>query len=386
MNKHSLYFSFPVRLRLCALLCAVLCLAVAAQAQNEKPLTSQELVKLVYQLPQHPERRDEVVEEIRRRGIGFELTEGMRSVVASKSGNDALIRHTLEEAERRRANPVAVVRPNEPEARDVLERTRKATLAAAAAMPDFVVRQLIARYQARGTTHSWEPLDHLTVAVSYRESTGGEQYKLLAVNGVPEANAAQERYTYKQAGGATTTGEFASLLVKIFSEKTGTEFAFADTDTLRGRRAFVYEFKIKREAADEGITYNDERTVTTGLSGRAWVDVEEARVLRLELTYTEIEPDFPVKSLEKRVDYDWVTIAERKYLLPVSAESVFTTSALVTYYDPRREGRVTDMQTFQNRNEIRFRNYQRFGAKVEIIEEGDFEEETPKEPPKKKPE
>ena len=55
---------------------------------------------LVYQLPSHPEKRDEVIDEIRKRGIGFPLTDGMRSVVASKSGNDSLLRRTLEEAER----------------------------------------------------------------------------------------------------------------------------------------------------------------------------------------------------------------------------------------------------------------------------------------------
>ncbi|MCA1629986.1 MAG: hypothetical protein LC785_10415, partial [Acidobacteria bacterium] len=75
-----------------ALLVALFSLPVAAQAQNEKPLESQELVKLVYQLPQHPEKKAAVIEEIRRRGIAFELTSGMRSVVASKSGNDALLR------------------------------------------------------------------------------------------------------------------------------------------------------------------------------------------------------------------------------------------------------------------------------------------------------
>src|SRR4051812_23997992 len=75
---------------------------VSAQPASSAPMTSQELVRMVQQLPQHPEKRDEIVEEIRRRGIGFELTSGLRSVVASKSGNDALLRRTLEEAARRR--------------------------------------------------------------------------------------------------------------------------------------------------------------------------------------------------------------------------------------------------------------------------------------------
>ena len=37
-------------------------------------------------------KSDEIVEEIRKRGIGFPLTEGMRSLVATKSGSDALLR------------------------------------------------------------------------------------------------------------------------------------------------------------------------------------------------------------------------------------------------------------------------------------------------------
>jgi hypothetical protein len=47
---------------------------------------------------------------------------------------------------------------------------------------------------------------------------------------------------------------------------------------------------------------------------------------------------------------------------------------------------VTEPLTFQNRNEIRFRNYQKFGTEVKIIEDvGDFEDEPAPEPEKKKP-
>jgi len=92
-----------------------------AQAQTQpKPLSNRELVALVYELPKHPERRDEVVEEIRKRGIGFPLTDGMRSLVATKSGSDPLLRRTLEEAERRRVNPTASARPPDAEARSFL--------------------------------------------------------------------------------------------------------------------------------------------------------------------------------------------------------------------------------------------------------------------------
>src|SRR5438067_11041502 len=71
-----------------ASLLIVSCFHITRAQTSNAPLTSQELVRLVYQLPSHPEKRDEVVEEIRKRGLGFPLTDGLRSVVASKSGND----------------------------------------------------------------------------------------------------------------------------------------------------------------------------------------------------------------------------------------------------------------------------------------------------------
>src|SRR5690242_21839638 len=75
--------------------------SVAVFAQDTKPLTSQEVVSRLYQLQRNPDTRDELIEEIRKRGLGFQLTEGMRSLIATKSGNDALLRRTFRSEERR---------------------------------------------------------------------------------------------------------------------------------------------------------------------------------------------------------------------------------------------------------------------------------------------
>ncbi|HEX6717640.1 MAG TPA: hypothetical protein VF088_11030, partial [Pyrinomonadaceae bacterium] len=162
----------------------VLCTCIPLAAQTPKPLTSQEVVSLLYQLQRNPDTRDDIVQQIRTRGIGFPLTDGMRSLVATKSGNDALLRRTLEEAERRRVNPTASALPSETEGSELLERTRNVTLAAANAMPDFLVKQIIKRSVAYGNTTNWIPQDNLTIAVGYR-ANAGEEYKVLTVNGMP---------------------------------------------------------------------------------------------------------------------------------------------------------------------------------------------------------
>jgi hypothetical protein len=359
-------FTFAI---LMSFLCAGLS-TVRAQSGGQ-PLSSQEFVRLIYQLPKQPGKRDEVVNEIRQRGIGFPLTEGMRSLVATKSGNDVLLRRTLEEAERRRVNPAASALPAETEGRELLANTRAATLAASEAMPDFIVRQLIIRSQAQGKFINWQTVDHLSIAVSYRASAG-EEYKLLSVNGQPPTTDEREGGSYEQAGGTSSTGEYVSMLAALFKEETQATFRVVDTDTLRARRAVVYEFNVRKENSKLTLKAGKDRAVITGYRGRVWLDRETYRVLRFEFISTEIPIDFPITAASSMIDYDWVTINEQRYLLPLAAEIKLTVGS--------------GERSIHSRNEIRFRGYQKFGAEVKIIEDvGPDDEPVPEPKPESKP-
>jgi hypothetical protein len=347
----------------------VFCLTTAAQS-SLTPLTSKELVTLVYQLPKHPERRDEIAEEIRKRGIAFPLTDGMRSLVASKSGNDALLRRTLEEAERRRVNPTATALPPETEANELLERTRTATLGAAVAMPDFIVKQLIRRSRAYGTTTNWIPQDNLTIAVGYR-ADAGEEYKVLAVNGIPLGEAAKRTRDYSKdvAPGVSSRGvEYISAVADVFKPESEATFKLVEADLIQGRRTLVYEYEVKQPLSQLTLRTGESSVAYVGSRGRVWIDREINRVLRFEQIATEIPSGFPITAASSVIDYDWVTIGERKYLLPTHSEIVLTTV-------------VKDM-TIQSRNEIRFRGYQKFGAELKVIDEIDEKDFPPDKPEK----
>ena len=363
--------------RLVALtLCAVVVVCASArvgfaQQQQQTPLTNEEFLALVRQLPKQPGLKAQLVSEIRRRGIGFTLTSGLRSFVATKSGNDEELRRALEEAERRFLNPsTAPTLPTEAESADVLQKTRAATLDAMAQMPDFVVKQLITRAYAAGTTQNWRVSDRLVVGVSYRVREG-EQYRLLAVNGVANAAQGNEKGDYKEAGGANSTGEFVSALKGLFEEESRTEFKPLDTDTLGGRHAIVYSYDIKRANSKRVLIYGkDERAVVTAHRGKVWIDREKFRVLRVESVAYDIPADFPITASSETFDYDWVTIpGQGEYLLPSRVVLVMTAAG---------GGRVE-----QSRNEIRFRNYQKFGTELKIIDEDIVDEDAPPEKPKK---
>lgn len=338
------------------------------ELQHGPPLTNQEFVQLLYQLPKHPEQRDKLVDEIRKRGIAFPLTPGLRSLVATKSGNDASIIHTLEEADRRRLNPAAATLPRSAEGLELLERTRQATLGAASKMPDYLVKQQIARSHAYGQSKNWAVYDRLSIAVSYRQSAG-EDYKLLSVNGMP---ATEDQSYGMKLGGTISTGEYVTALSDLFRPESHAEFNMVDTDTLRGRRTIVYEYEVKKEFSRQTLGWGEggsiKQQTISGYRGRIWVDRENNRVLRLEDISTEIDPGFPITAASKLIDYEWVTINEQEHLLPARA---------VVELTARDRG-----QTEQTRNEILFRGYRKFGAEVKIIDidEKDFPPDKPDEP------
>src|SRR6266566_103660 len=279
-------------------------LKLVAQS-SDQPITSKELVSLLYQLQRHPDMRDEIVSEIRKRGIGFSLTDGMRSVVATKSGNDALLRRTLEEAERRRTNPTASALPSESEGNELLERTRNVTLAAANAMPDFIVKQIIKRSVAYGSTANWLPQDNLTIAVGY-SANSGEEYKLLTVNGLPPSDDVKESKDYsKYVKGATSSGvEYISALADIFKPESRTELKLVDTDVVQNRRKAGYEYEVMRQFSQLTLSVGNDSNTIVGSRGRLWIDRELDRVVRFEQIATEIPPDFPITAASSLIDYD----------------------------------------------------------------------------------
>jgi hypothetical protein len=335
-----------------------------AQATPQKPLTQAEYVKMLYELQKSPGKKDELVEAVRRRGIGFELTDGLRGLTASKSRSDADLRRTLEEAARRKANPERAKMPSEKEASEILAKAREATLAAVGEMPDFVVKQQIARSAAFAGTNNFRNLDRLVVAVSYR-AEGKEEYRILSRNGILEASP-QLKQSYEEVGGTSSTGEFVTVLAKIFKPESDTKFELADTDLIRNRRALVFDYSIERDKAKQIIVASGafDDTAITGMKGRVWIDRENFRVLRVESSATEIPEGFRVRAANRTIDYDWVTIADEKYLLPLLSDVRLTS----------KENR----QTYETRNVIRFKDYQKYGSEVKIL---DDDQEVPEEKP-----
>jgi hypothetical protein len=327
---------------------------------QDKPLTQTEYVKLLYGLEKNPAAKSDIVDALRRRGIAFVLTDGVRSLTRSKGRNDDELKRALEEAERRRQNPEGSRLPPPAETPGFIEKARARALETVEEMPDFVVKQLITRSGAYAGTGNWRPYDNLVIAVSY-STEKGEQYRVLMQNGAPVQDAVQSN-SYSGLEGATSGGEFVEDLAKIFKRESKTRFDLLTTDTIRSRRALVYEYTINIENnKDGGVGLKGAKGVMIGSApagekGRIWIDRENHRVLRIEYQLTDIAPTFAVKAVTKSIDYDMVEIAGEKYLLPIIS-------------DFRGTVQGGESKLFESRNLIRFKNYQKYGTDVIAVDE-----------------
>ena len=120
--------------------------------------------------------------------------------------------------------------------------------------------------------------------------------------------------------------------------------------TISGFRAQVYDFQVQSENSHWRL-YVGSQTVTAAYAGSVWVDPNTARVLRIEMQARNIPSDFPMDTVESAVDYSYVMVGEKSFLLPVHAESLGCQRGT----------------SYCSHNIIDFRNYHEFKGDIKII-------------------
>lgn len=341
---------------------AVLCwlisslgISVCGQDQDA-PFTKAEILRLLKPAPGSRSSQGDLAGEITRRGIAFAADEKTLGELRKAGARSFLIEAIAQAAARENEKPAAPVpasvpQPTEPAAPaapaplTLLEQARHHALEFMEDLPNFIVIQIVNRYERRPGQKDWEQADKLEIELRYRAKQG-EQFTLLRINDRPTERS------YQDLGGATSTGEFGSMLAALFSPASQADFRESRRDVIRGHQAVVYDFKVKKANSSSQITDRSSgRTVTAGYEGSVWIDTETGRVLRIEQSAVDMQRNFPITLAESAVEYDWITIAEQRFLLPVYAEVILG----------------SDADRHYSRNVIELRNYRMFDTDVKIV-------------------
>src|ERR1035441_3199208 len=206
----------------------VFCLAATAQTQT---LTLDQLMNFLTSSSDLKHTDSDIAKFLARTKLSERLDDAaIEKLLASGIGPktvDALRRLRDQSESLSTAKPVApppkVQLPPAPNAQEqaaIIEEVREYALNYSKSLPNFLSTQVVRRYQAtapgsrymRSSEPSWVQVDLLTLRLSYFDQK--EEYKLIMHNNTPTTQ------DYKNVGGATSTGEFGSLLRDIFEPRT----------------------------------------------------------------------------------------------------------------------------------------------------------------------
>jgi hypothetical protein len=210
-------------------------------------------------------------------------------------------------------------------------------------LPNFICLQVTRRYGDSSGKDNFRLIDTIAERLSYFEQK--EDYKVVSINGVPATAGAK----HEQKNGASSSGEFGSILRDIFDPETHTEFDWERWATLRGKRMYVFSFHV-RQLYSQYTIYSEEvqRTIIAAYHGLVYADRDTKMVMRIKMEAEGLPVDFPVQSVDLDMNYDLTKISGQEYLLPLKSEI------------HSREGKFTV------KNEVEFRMYHRFGTETNI--------------------
>jgi hypothetical protein len=225
----------------------------------------------------------------------------------------------------------------------VIDGARDAAFAFTDTLPNYVVKQFTTRYQtdsAHGNRTSWQALDVVTADVVCEG--GKESYKNILINGKAPRDSVEKT-------GSWSTGEFATVLQGILAPQTDADFHNKRSTTIVNRPAFRYDYSVEQPNSMWHV-YASSESYIPAYTGSIWIDKENFRVLRIEMSAVNMPRSFALDAVESAVDYDYVLIGDQKFLLPTHSEALSCV-------------RGTSECT---RNVIEFRNYKKFGADTSI--------------------
>jgi len=184
-------------------------------------------------------------------------------------------------------------------------------------LPNFLCIQTTRRFEdftGRDVGHeNWRPLDIIVERLAYFEHH--EDYKVLEINGVPSS------IEHSKLGGASSSGEFGSVLKGIFAPETAADFNWQTEFMLRGSKMQVYAYRVQAAKSDYHVVVPEQsKELVAAYHGLIFVDNRKHSIHRITLHADGIPPAYPIQDVSLMLDYQYTRIGDADYLLPLNFE------------------------------------------------------------------
>jgi len=252
---------------------------------------------------------DRTVEDLQGQGAGPRTVAALKALATESAGLPAA------------PAPVAVAAPPPPpkppsakEQEEILAAMREYALNYTMNLPNYVCVQ---------TTHRRiDPTDKLRQKGNYIASTSSiqelltyfermETYKVEMIDGKAVSNV-----SHLQLGGVTSSGEFGTMMHDIFDPDSGTEFAWENWHTLRGKRMYAFSYRVDKEHGYSMEDLESRRSYTSAYKGLVYWDRDAHAIPRITKDTIEVPADFPIHEVHIILDYDLIKVGGEFFMLP----------------------------------------------------------------------
>lgn len=206
--------------------------------------------------------------------------------------------------------------PSAEEQTEILAEMREYALNYTNSLPNYVCVQTTHRKQEatdalyqkgyRGYSTDGSVIQELLMFYDHKET-----YDVKVIDGKSVTNVKHE-----QLGGVTSSGEFGTMMHDIFDPESGTEFAWENWHTLRGKRMYAFSYHVDKEHGYSMEDIPSRRTYTSAYKGLVYWDRDTHAIPRIYKETTGIPADFPIHEVKITLDYDLVKVGEELYMLP----------------------------------------------------------------------
>jgi VWFA-related protein len=238
----------------------------------------------------------------------------------------------------------AFAAPSPDQLEAIVAGARKRALDYTATLPNFICVEATSRSVDQSGNGNWKHRDSLAELLTYHN--GQESRTTLQVNG--------KRSSLKRADLNSTwpisVGEFGALLKLVFSPSSKTVFHWKEAATLGDGTGTVevISYRVAPENATIDLSEGN-NSLGVGFHGLVYIDGAISGIRRITVEADGLPRSFSMHAAAMTVDYDYVAISARDYLLPVRS--------------------TVSLQRGRKRielNEISFRNYRRFASRTKI--------------------
>jgi VWFA-related protein len=238
----------------------------------------------------------------------------------------------------------AVSTPTTEQLHELVTAARKRALDYSKSLPNFVCVEMTNRSSDTSGKGAWKNRDSIAELLTYHDNA--ESRTTLEVNG----KRSKLTRTDLSSTWPLSVGEFGAILNLVFQPTSKTEFEWREAATLGDGSGMVQvlSYRVARKNATIVLSQGNS-DVAAGFHGLVYIDSTTNGVRRVTLEADDIPKSFAIRGSAMTVDYDYVAISGRDYLMPVRSSVMLV-----------RAHKKTEL------NEITFRNYRRYASRTKI--------------------